>query len=684
MQRPVYPLRHLCILAALVLAPGGCAREYLGYQTLNSQAQHIEKENAIEDDRIEDKDPQYVEGLEVDERFAECVVRMNKSGSVVQLSLPEMEEDAELAAGLFPGRAEAIEAAESAAMAELIPSLEAVYGTTKPFNDGLYAGIEWNMQYGIDGVWSGKQDFLGRLYERLTALRGQCDGAACGALDSARVHLLAGLDLGGADVTIPGELAEAVTQAQQLFLDQPLFARPIGFYTWSDGLGGIFSQDRFFQNYVSDLDPFAEGQMDRYAAIAVALESDEALLADYLYVMGLYEVLTNPYAHYSPRELLPYVDGLDSLGDVEGVTAAFMTDHADAGTPCGPRMALFPSSRSKEATLYEELYCSASPPADITFIDLFIDRIRSGEIDLTPAPDSGWYDYQTWALETLLVPEEGPESDHLMLTAAYKKKLIDTFKSILTQNRETHIKQTDIAIGMGSAAPVVVVEVDVYPKFASEPFPTFYLRTARAYRFLLDALVATVGDGFLAATGRYRDTGDQDELPLPDAIRAEARLLYGLYLLACDSLGMERELLEEELAEFPEADCVAAAQSWLEGWKADEDVLTDPRVIVPVSMDVASGQAIYWAIIGVRVIRANAFFYEGHGPDIISVTAAPGEEVTCEFRELVPHDYYLLVEKQVEVRIPAAANPPTRDELRALCDEKQTEEAIVEALTQWK
>jgi len=666
----------------------GCAREYLGWEELVSKQLHTEKDPALEDDRIEDKNPVYTQGLETEERFGACVVRMNKSDHVTQLSLPELtDEEAPLEGALFPGRAEAIEALAAYPGATPIPSLEVVFGATKPFNDGLYAGIELHMQQGV-GAWAGKQAFLLDLDDALNELgEGLVDTAGV-HVDAARVHLLAGLSLGGADVEVPEALADAVEEAIYEFLANPLFSAPMGFYNWSAELQGIFRQDRFFQNYLDD--PALGAPVDgtgvgKFVAITVALQGDPELAATYGTIMGLYEVLTNPYAHYSPRGLLDYVSGPESLDDVDGVLDAFAAGHADLGTPCGPRFALFPSSKTKETIMYEELYCTSSPPPDVTIIDLFIDRIRSGVVDLTPDPDSGWYDYQTYALETLLVPENGPESDHLMLTAAYKKKLIDTFKSILTQNRETHVKQVDIAIGMGSAAEPVIVEVDIHPRFPVEPFPTFYLRTARAYRFLTAALEARLGDEFLSLTGRLRDDGTMDETPLPQAIRDKARLLYGLYLLTADSLGMERALLEDELLEFPEADSVTEALGWLEGWSTDEDIRTDPRVIVPVAMDAASGLAIHWAIIGVRALKARAAFFEGYEPEVLSLTPAPDSGVDeCRFGAFVPADYWLLTEKQVEVRIPAGVPPPSRDELRALCDEMETEEAIVEALEAWQ
>ena len=680
MRRPLFTT-VLCFVLAVGAA--GCALDYLGWEELVSSSQLHEQKVAIEDDRIEDKNPVYIDGMVVEEQFGECVVGMNKSRSVTMLSLPEMDEsESVLTEGLFRGRAEAIEAVGQYGSAPLIPSLESVFGTTKPFNDGLYAGIEWNLQFGV-GEWAGKRAFLLDLDQALVALESSCHGVGCNYVTAARIHVLSGLKLGGATVIIPPELADDVDDAVNAFLANPLFASPMGFYNWSQGLEEIFMQDRFFQNYAGEMSGFGPAEMGRFVAIAVALRSDEKLAEDYSSILGLYEVLTNPYAHFSPRGLLPYVHGPEALDDLTTIVDAFATDHADLGSPCGPRFALFPSSKSKETEMYEEFYCNTSPPSDVTIIDVFINQIRSGAIDLAPADDSGWYDYQTYALETLLVPENAPESDHLMLTAAYKKKLIDTFKSIMTQNRETHIKQVDIAIGMGAAAEPVKVDVDIYPKFVAEPFPTFYLRTARAYRFLDAALTLRLGEEFLNATGRYRDSAIMDETSLSESIRAQARLLYGLYLLNCHSLGMQPELLADELSLFPEPDCVAEAAAWLAEWKSNEDVLTDPRVIVPVALDAASGKAVFWAIIGVRVLKAEAAFHVDYQPEVLSLTAAANENVACEFRSFVPQRYHLLTEKQVEVRLSAAATPPTRDELRTLCDKYMTEDAIVEALESW-
>ena len=52
----------------------------------------------------------------------------------------------------------------------------------------------------------------------------------------------------------------------------------------------------------------------------------------------------------------------------------------------------------------------------------------------------------------------------------------------------------------------------------------------------------------------------------------------------------------------------------------------------------------------------------------------------CTVAEFVPYEPYILMGRQVEVRISSAIAPPTREEFRALCDANGTEEAIVQAL----
>ncbi len=664
--------RLLPMVSLLACAAASCAPlDILGVESVVTEEESTSGESELVDDRIEDKNPRYDPDLTVVEDYDGCQVTLNKSGSVTRLDIADFEEaDLALKGRLFRGRAEAIEAVRPHREAQLIPSLEVVNGMMKPFNDGLYAAVELAVQQGAAEGDEGKRDLLADLLARLLEALESADGAARPYLEDSAVFVAGGLIAGGLEPEAPEAILSRAEAAVAEFDADGVLSRPIGFYTWSDELEGIFRQDRFLQSYQGEQDPYSARQVGLFSAVAAVLQQDPDLEARYLRVLSVFAGMTNPYFNHPVSRLFPYVSGLEDLADVAGITAQLLADHPPAeGAPsCSPRLALFPSSDSPENELFRELYCSSAPAEGTSLIDVLIGAIRDGTVDLAPEEGSGWYDYQLHSLETLLLPERGPESDHLLLTAAYKEKLVETFKSLITQARETHVKQLDVGM-MGTSAPRVF---DLYPRFDAEPFPTYYLRSARAYRFVGTVIAATAGEEVLASRARLTEEGPSDEA-LGEELRRMTETLYGLYFLTARGVGLRPELLPEEMAEYDEAECVAAAREWLAGWTTDESVTTDPRVILPVGRDGERGTVRYWAVVGVRVVRSNASFVEGYLPEVLDTGG-------CEQQQTRGQDYYLLVEQMVEVDIAASTPPPTRDELRALCDAHETVEEIVAAL----
>lgn len=682
------PRSVLALGLAAVAHASACVPDFLDIYGVDS----VVTENASnpeepEDDRIEDKHPEYDPARVVVETFDHgCRFSLNKSATVTKLDIAPLEgEDRELAGRIFGTRADAFADLDPRTddRNRLIPSMEVVNGALKPFNDGLYAAIELGAQAGVTvdsvEVYPGKRAFLEDLLASVLALAASATPTQAAYLRDAAADLGAALRLGGATPALPADVEAQAEARAAAFEAEPLISRPVGFYTWRPELGQIFRQDRFLQNdqvqHPVPRDPYSDAEIGKAAALALALRDDADLLDRYEGYLALYAGLTNPFANLPVTVLLPYLTGLENLDDLGALRSRLLADHPPPSLPdgCQPHFALFPSSRSRETTYFDERYCASGVPSGVNLMDELIDAIREGRIDLEPDPDSGWYDYQTYALETLLLPERGGESQHLLLTAAYKKKLMDTFRSILTQNRETHVRQLETGGSMATAVPPT--RSDIYPLFPVEPFPTFYLRTARAYRFLGTYLAAVLGPDFLAHVRRETEDGTTGAETLDAELRAKAALLYGLHDLAADAVGMAPELLPEETAEFPEADCRAAAQAWLANWRADADVARDPRVIVPVQIDPATGDVVYWTIPGVRAIKARAEFVEGYEPR--DVRPVDGD---CEAGDIVPMEYYLVVEAFAEVRIPSTTPPPTRDEFRAICDAYDTVEEIVAAL----
>lgn len=652
----------------LLLAPlTGCLGmlDVLGFGSRYGYDSELQRDGNPEDDDIADKDPRYDPDLTVVETFGGCPVTLNKSGAVTRLDiLPFQANEFFLDGTVFPTRAEALGTVDVLPGADQIPSIEVVNGALKPFNDGLYASVELSLQEGLDGLLQSKRQLLYDLLDDTLALADGTFGAQREALEAAAVHVAAGLLAGGNEVDLdPTLLGDAQARVDE-FDQDPIFSRPIGFYTWDPTLQEVFRQDRFLQN-LGDHESFAS-----IAALAVVLESDPELLERYEQVHALYRGLTNPYASWSPLDLLAWVEGTASLDDPDALQDAFEEEHGEP-FPCTMAWyALFPSSASKDTAFYNENFCGPGQPEGVEFMDLLIDAIESGELDLAPDADSGWYDYQLYALETLLLPDRGPESEHLLLTAAYKEKLAETFKSLVTQTRETHVKQLQMGMAL---AMEPMQDVDVYPYFPVEPFPTFYLRTGRAYRFLDLYLRGVLGEGVLEARGRMREDGSLSETSLAGELAAKIELTYGLYALSCAHLGMDpaEELLEEELAGIDVEASVGRARSWLDGWRTDPDVLADPRVIVPVAWDAMEQEGTYWAVLGVEAYKVGAEFVEGYEPEFVSAES-------CAIDGFVDHEYVILGEIFRELRIPGA--PPTREEFRAICDQYRNVRDIVAAL----
>jgi hypothetical protein len=536
--------------------------------------------------------------------------------------------------------------------------MEVVNGALKPFNDGLYAAVELQAE-------AGKRAVLATLAARLPALAAASPAGARPAFDDASVLVGAAQILGGEAPSIDVALQDRARSRANAFQATAMYARPIGFYTWSPELERVFTRDRFLQN--------RDGgeSFGAFAAIAFALSQDATLLADYQRAIGLYAGLTNPFTSYAIDALIPYVPNAAALAAPAAIEAAFLTGTKPLNACVYVPVAFMPASRSKDSNYFDEQFCSSPPGPGTNLLDILVDAVRSGDLDLAPDADGGWYDYQLYALETLLLPERGPESQHLLLTAGYKKKLIDTFKSLLIQTRETHVKQLAFGAGAGGAP---LPPIDLYPLLPAEPFPTFYLRTARGYRFLHTFLQASVGTTFLSGASRLLESGARGTAPLADELSERVSLLYGLAFLTADAVGMARDsgLLAEEMVEIDINAAVAAARAWLTGWKTNADISRDPRVIVPVYADFERKLMKYWAVVGVKALVSRAEFVAGHEPAV--------EEAACWTGKFTSHRYTLLVEEVAELELPFSRPPPTRSELRAICDRYTSKDQIIQAL----
>ncbi len=589
-----------------------------------------EAEPLLVDDRLEDKattfDPDLVD------RRPEGDWLVNLSDAVIRLDAPIVKPDVEpdlLVLHKSYADAHAGTRSTRSGLDVILPSVNLIDGKAKQFDDGLVAALA---QASLQGKSPKLPNHLA-VVRRLLAKVGPDSPAA--------PFLAAGLALVGEKTQLPPEAEQEKTSWLRAFDANEVLSKPIGVYTWTRTLSNGYRFHHFFQQ------PFDRRDLTIPQAIAQALGEDEDLLADYRRAVAFDSGLTNP------PECLVVTDLLDA---------------SRTPTP-GQGVALFPPSTTPEGELFARLFPDGVPPgADL--MRALIERIRSGEVDLTPKKSSGWYDHQIYALETLLLPEHGDESRKLLLTKSYKLRMLEAFKALMTKRRETHA----LAAKAG-AAPSPRPPTQVKPRLRVEPCPSYYLRTARAYAFLAAFLESAVGEDVLTTLHGLREGGERTP-SLRDELDSMRDLFYGVALLSAEDIGMRLALHDDEPVD-PDR-CERLATDWLAHALQDPDLAVDTRVSIPIYADPGRKITRLWATLGVRLTRLEASF--ARSPRIKPKEGEGSEDWKAVEPSTLATSYYLIaVDEFAEVEL-RGNRALTRKELRIVCDQQKTKEAIVTTL----
>lgn len=501
----------------------------------------------------------------------------------------------------------------------------------KQFDDGLYAAVELAAQDGA-GTFGGKAAMLRDVAARLAA-----SGAGTGEGNAAEVWLAAGR-LGKVPVKVPGSLERAVAEAVRGFLGDPTRSKPLGFYTWSPGLADVFRQDRMLQSELVG----AAG----IGRLAHALADEPGARATYEAYLGLADRLTNPTA-----------GAVDLRAVLRGIEARPPRGVPERG------VAVFPASRSHESDLFLKL-CGGRPvPEGFSLIEEIIRRIESGAIDLKPTGRSGWYDYQAWALEPLVVPDRMPEAARLRLGGAYRKALLDLFRGVLALTRETHVKQ----LLMPSAAlpprePPVVISVS--PELSAEPLVTHYRRRAASYEFIRKALLDAFGPAGLASMHRRTAEG-----PVAADLASELDAMRSLFLGAAAATARQLGMPAEGKADADAADFLA----WAKVAADDPDVGRDARMMVPIFYDPARNKTKVWAFLGWSTRPVRVEFATPPRYEVTRDGRTPDAREMPEIRFVGTH-HDLAYPVMAEVYVGTVLD---RDEFRRHCDTYKTRAAIL-------
>lgn len=630
------------LLAAALLGTFFAARAGLFHvETVEKEdVANSNPEDLLADDKLEDKKPEFIPTLVDSRPFgpADNPWQINASDAVIRLDVPDIRSDApEALHKLYPDYAAGAKALSEAGF-ELLPSVNVIGGKAKQFDDGLYAALDLYM---VQNSRSGVRDIELCVRQVLTELNPAYEPYA---------WLWASLEIGG--FVSADEYSRRPRGADRFvseFLANDQQSKPVGFYTWSENLQRAFRFLRYLQQ------PFntAEGTP---AVLARALNKNSAAREHYLHMLEFYSRLTNPFHALALTDLH------------EGKTLDAIA--AELGRP-DATVHFLPYSTSQETVLFESLYPQGVPPDAELMRDL-ITAIRDGTIDLKPDENSGWYEYQVHALETLVMPEVARENEKLLLTKKYKLRLLEAFKAMVTKTRETHIRSLPLA--EGAAAPP---SEGLKPRLRVEPNPTYFLRMARSYGFLQTFLRGSMGDAALNSVIGHRADGLRD-MPLGDELESMRMLFYGLYFVSCEDIGLKPEILTDELG-YETHYVRALAAKWLEDWHTDPDLAVDTRVAVPV-YNMPGGYTRFWCTIGVRPIKLTASYAtQPSWRPWPEDGEKPGAWDTVPRHQLLEGNWVILADEFAEVQV-RGAPAITRKELRDICNNHNTKEAIIKAL----
>jgi hypothetical protein len=572
----------------------------------------------LADDRLADKKTAFDPAL-VDRRPLEGW-SVNASEAVIRLDVPIIKPDqTPERLVLHPSYSSAVKGARG----QVLPSVNMIDGKAKQFDDGLYAAIDQAYYAGHGESMKSHLALIRRIAGRVSQGTPAAD------------YLAAGLSLGDESV----RLSPRARSLAAAFRSREVLSKPIGFYTWNRTLSDCFRVLRYFSQPIGDRSIPPE--------ITRVLKEDDGLRADYLKAYTFYARMTNPLVGRTPLDLID-------------------------GPPLGPaeQVSLFPPSTSRETELFEKLFPLGLPP-DANLMRELVAAIRSGKVDLKPRADSGWYDYQVHALETMLLPERGEEANKLLLTKSYKKRMLEAFKALVTKRRETHSRQAKTA--EAPAAMPIQELTAVRPRLRVEPNPTYYLRTARAYAFLANFLESTIGESAMKSLRGLRETGER-EADLHAELRSMRDLFYGLYLLSAEDIGLKAGFLDGEAVDREVSEKLAG--DWLSKLADDPDLAADTRVSVPLYDDPRTGKVRLWMTIGVRLAELDAGY--ATAPRIRPADGS-ADWKPVEGYKLHPVQYLIPVDEFAEVEI-GGSRVLSRAELRAICDRMKTKEKILEAL----
>ena len=531
---------------------------------------------------------------------------VNNSTAIFKLDVTDPDKHCEL---VFTNYLQALDYCKKHEL-QTFPSVQMIQGKLKSFDYSLCAALELVVSK-----------------RRIKALTRLYDALKTGGDRLAIEHVATALILAGETPDLEAEILDKVKSNCAGFLPTTE-AKPCGFWDKNEQLRKIFQSDRFLMRGFN-----IREHPKTCIALSRAIVADDQLRSEFRTLSSFDAKLTNPLQTVS-FELLAKIKPEEVKERFEPKT----------------RFALVAYSTSKEQSILERLAGEGIATQDRNLMALIVHAIRSGRFNLDPQPGSGWYDYQWHALETLVAPDRGYEYEKLQLTEAYQKRLMEAFATVLTKQRETHLKHLPIiTLGCMGGSDEPMPKVVIKPEFSAEPTLTVYLRFARGYHFLRNALTAVLGENSLKEIHILNKEQSVDE-----ALEEMVFFCYGLYGQLSLESGLSPEYLPDELSAEELEQAKESFLRWQCSWQSDPAFREDARFVAPIAQW-SRDHLRHWGTAGVRLEAVGYSYVE---------TPEVSGRVDVEFSSLrayLPTDIFVEFHQN-------SPEPLTREKFRSMCD----------------
>lgn len=578
---------------------------------------------------------------------------VNRSDAVIRLGLDVIDaksepvfaktyktfNEAQLAGLTLPG----------AEKHSVIPSASLMFHKARSLDSGVLATLDMAMCLGQNDRSVGLIQLVKDIFNALEKT------------DIARAYLAAALELAGHPVEVyPEEVARRNVWVTRYRTQRRDIYPPIDYYAWNKQLEQIYDFETFLQEDIPRRNWFMAAQIAR----ALKKEENKELLNRYRAILNGFDFLYMPRRTFTVEDLV----GIPVIGD-ETIMDMFRRR---------PGMQLrivflSPAWRREQIHFGEMLPLGVAPGLDP--LTELTQRSMVGFVSFIPQSGRpGVEQFHSLALDSLISEQRSLESDKLLLTRVYRERL---FHPYLAVDREIYESQRDEMIVPEPWKPTD--EGKVCPTLRVEPVPQYYIRSARAYQYMNLVMGLILGEKTSKEIRRVLPDGSRHTEPMADEIARLTRLLFGMYIVTCEDLGMRPSFDTNDMIDA--AQCKHEALEWIDHAFEDADAMEDARYMSPPifvrpgDKNKVDQMVLTWCNLGVQLSKLRGTYAQTpqiKQPGENSIWTAPDPKLLGTARYILPNVHFATLEL-------LSRGGLTTTQFREICDKGEQDQAKIQA-----